>query len=157
MRLLAGRLEAPPGLLEEILGLHSALDAETGHFVCHSSPLRVVVAEASSRLVPLIQVSKCTYVTVGEDNAEALVEESGGETSLVVRAADVIEVGSARLVNRDVLEVVSGFPGYSMRVYSITLDGSPGALLVLRGEGSTVSVIALSCDEVEERREPLHV
>lgn len=150
------KLEIPPNLVEELLALHTALEVESGHFVCHSSPLRVVVVESRSNMVPLVQMSRCTYVTVGEENVKALIEGAESSATLLVRSTNVFEVGPFRIVNDEVLEIMGGLSNYSMEVYAATLDENPAALITLRGEGVVLAILATSC-EGEKKREPLHV
>ncbi|MEM0340744.1 MAG: hypothetical protein QXN05_03960 [Acidilobaceae archaeon] len=150
------KLEIPPNIVEELLALHAAFDAESGHLVCHTSPLKVIVVESRSRIVPLVQIGNCTYATVGEENVKALVEGSEGSATLVVRSTDIFEIGSFKIVNREVLEILGSFSVYSMDVYVAVLDGSPAGLITLKGEGATLAILATSCEE-ERRKEPLHV
>lgn len=149
----------PDSIWESIIRLHGAIDPDTGHLSCHHNPLGLGQIEVSGVNLPVLVVSDCLVLVLGEENVKVLlkvarpaaVEELGPEST---------SIGSASASTYHLALVLSLLREFKAQVKIYTVRASREGfeeevvlLHVREAENMAWGALILKCPDLEGGRE----
>lgn len=155
----------PEMVWDEVLRLHAAVDSESGHMICHHYAAGLAVATVDGEPVPLLALTDCTFVALGEQAVDALRRLSE-EARLEAFTGDHAVIGGVRVDSVAVAAALSSLRDtrslVEFRRLSVEVDGKerPAALVIFRnpeGEGAW-ALLAADCSEpVKRERDSFYI
>ncbi len=155
----------PEMVWDDVLRLHAAVDSESGHLICHHYAVGLTVASVEGEPLPLLALTDCSFIALGEQAVEALKRRSE-EAGLEAFTGDHAVIGGVRVDSVAVAAALSSLRDtrslVEFRRLTVEVEGKerPAALVIFRnpeGEGAW-ALLAADCSEpVKKERDSFYI
>jgi len=155
----------PEMVWDEVLRLHVAVDGETGHLICHHYVAGLAVAAAGDTHIPLLALSDCTFIAIGEHAVSVITRESE-EAALEAFTGDHAVVGGVKVEATAVVLALSSTREtkslVEFRRLKLEVEGKerPAAAIIFRnpeGEGAWALVTADCSEPVKKEKDSFYI
>lgn len=143
----------PHSVVENLLGLHPAIDPDTGHILCHYKPFNLGLAEINGNPYPALIVNDCIIIINDNKAVKELIEETIPlKTSMLPPKGEDHE-GIPIYELADTLSLLKDYSGLELRKFK---EADSRLVLIFRGE-QVLAIIMEKCRQSDDRGTILQV